>query len=110
MNVAVPACLLYSLVLLYSGWLGYARTGSLASVIAGVVVAALVAVFGLLARNSVPFGFAGAAVIFVMAVYFAYRLIESNRFVPSGVLMIVSFFFLFFTLLGVFLKLMRKPA
>lgn len=109
MNIVDLACLVYPLVLLYAGWLGYAERGSLASLITGVVVAVVLEVLGLLSRKSVPFGIAGTAVIFVMAVYFAYRLIVSNRFVPSGVFMIISFFFLFAALLGIFLKLMRNP-
>ena len=70
----------------------------------------MLAVLGFLSRKSVPSGVAGTAVIFIMAVYFAYRLIVSNRFIPSGIFMIVSFFFLFAALLGIFLKLMRNPG
>lgn len=109
MNIVDLACLVYPLVLLYAGWLGYAQGGSLASLVTGIVVAVSLAGLGLLSRKSVPFGIAGTVVIFIMAVYFAYRLIVSNRFVPSGIFMIVSFFFLFAALLGIFLKLMRNP-
>lgn len=108
MNIVDLACLVYPLVLLYAGWLGYAQSGSLVSLISGILVAVVLAGLGLLSRRSVPFGVAGTAVIFVMAVYFAYRLIVSNRFIPSGIFMIVSFFFLFLALLGIFLKLMRR--
>lgn len=110
MNIVDLACLVYPLVLLYAGWLGYAQGGSLASLITGVIVASGLVTLGLLSRKSVSFGIAGTAVIFVMAIYFAYRLIVSNRFIPSGIFMIISFCFLFFALLGIFLKLMRDPG
>jgi uncharacterized membrane protein (UPF0136 family) len=110
MSLVDLACLIYPLVLLYAGWLGFREHGSLASLITAIIVAVVLAVLGFLSRKSVPSGVAGTAVIFIMAVYFAYRLIVSNRFIPSGIFMIVSFFFLFAALLGIFLKLMRNPG
>jgi uncharacterized membrane protein (UPF0136 family) len=109
MNIADFAYLLYPLILLYAGWLGYSARGSIASLVAGIVVAIALESLGILSRKAVHFSIAGAAVIFVMTVYFAYRLIISNRFIPSGIFMIISFFFLFAALLGIFLKLMRNP-
>ena len=77
------------------------------SLFSAVLVASSLFVCAALSRRAVRYEYAAIVLNFLVAVYFAYRMIASERFVPSGILLIMSFLFLFLMLLGIFLDLSR---
>jgi uncharacterized membrane protein (UPF0136 family) len=107
--VAVTSWIL-SLLILYSGILGF-QAGSLASLISSLIFAAVMAASGGYSwKGKKSAGYFCGVMTFLLAVYFAYRFIASESFIPAGLLLIVSFFGLFFVLLGVFLGLKEDSA
>jgi len=109
MSLAAAALLVQSLIVLWAGILAPSSSGSTVSLaFTGVVSAALLfwscRVFG----GSLVAGYLGGALTFLSAIYFAYRLIATEQFVPSGILLILSFLSLFGVLLGVFLGLRHR--
>ncbi|MGW8179036.1 MAG: hypothetical protein ACWGQW_09765, partial [bacterium] len=56
---------------------------------------------------ALPAGYLGGVFTFLLAIYFASRFIATERFVPNGILLIVSFVTLFAVTLGVFLGLRK---
>lgn len=107
MKLVISATIGLAVVVLYGGWLGYSASGGLVSLLTSICVAAILLVFANLSRRAVIYEFSATALNFLVAVYFAYRMIASERFIPSGILLIVSFLFLFLMLLGIFLDLSR---
>ncbi len=108
LRLAAATLSIYSAVVLGGGLAAYGLAGSRISLISATFLSA---VFCLLAfrafRGSVSAGYMGGVCTFLLAIYFAYRFIASERFIPSGVLLIVSFTALFGVTLGVFLGLQR---
>jgi uncharacterized membrane protein (UPF0136 family) len=108
MNLVGAVCIVYAALIVFSGWLGYAAAASSASVVMGMVTGLLLLAMGLYSRRAVSGGYAAGALTFLLAIYFAYRFIATERFFPSGVLLIVSFMALFLILLGVFIALRHE--
>jgi uncharacterized membrane protein (UPF0136 family) len=108
MNLVGAVSIVYAALIVYSGWLGYAAAASSASVVMGTGVGLLLLALGLYSRRAVSGGYAVGALTFLLAIYFAYRFIATERFFPSGALLLVSFLALFLILLGVFLALRNK--
>jgi hypothetical protein len=54
-------------------------------------------------------GYAGGVGVFLLSIYFAHRLVVTERLIPNGVFLIISFMALFGLILGVFLGLQRSP-
>ena len=79
--------LLFGLLVLGGGIIGYATAGSVASVIAGSAfgLGLLVSGLGVLRRKELGFVFAPLITLFLTA-FFAYRLIQSGDFIPSGLM------------------------
>ncbi len=107
MKLVIGGALGLAVVVLVGGWLGYSAAGGLVSLVSSVCVAGLLVIFANFSRRAVKYEYATIVVNFLVAIYFAYRMIASERFIPSGILLVVSFFFLFLMLLGIFLDLSR---
>jgi uncharacterized membrane protein (UPF0136 family) len=107
MKLVIGGAIGLALVVLVGGWLGYSASGGLVSLVSSACVAVILLAFANLSRRAVKYEYAAIVVNFLVAIYFAYRMIATERFIPSGVLLVVSFFFLFLMLLGIFLDLSR---
>ena len=109
MRLATLTLLLFGGLILLGGCAAYFSAGSTISLISSLVGTGL---FLFLAyhtsRGSVSAGYSGGVLTFLMAIYFAYRFIATERFMPSGLLLIVSFLALFGVSLGVFLGLRER--
>jgi len=108
LRLAAATLSLYGAVVLGGGLAAYGLTGSRISLISATLLSAVLCLLAFRAfKGSVSAGYMGAVCTFLLAIYFAYRFIASERFIPSGILLIVSFAALFGVTLGVFLGLQR---
>jgi uncharacterized membrane protein (UPF0136 family) len=102
LSVVQPVLVVYALLLLIGGFIGFAKAGSRASLIAGIVsgLAALVAVY--LTTQDPRLGLAtGAVVALLLAGFFGYRFLRKTRkFMPAGLLSVVSILVLVIVALG----------
>ncbi len=83
---------IYAVLLAVGGIIGYTKAGSRPSLIAGLAsaVAALLAL-GLSYRNATLGMGVGALVALLLAVFFGYRfLAKTRKFMPAGLLAVVS--------------------
>jgi len=91
------------LLVIGAGYLGY-QAGSLASLTGSIVWAVALVIAGWFSwKNNPTAGYASGVLTFLLAIYFAYRFIASESFIPAGVLLIITFIGLFLVLLGVFI-------
>ena len=106
MKMAAIVTLLYGLLVLAGGIMGYLQAKSLPSLISGVV-------FGLvlLACGWFTWGGSGAAVYvsiaaaLILALFFAYRFTATGRFMPGGLMFVLSFVAVVILVVGVFRSL-----
>ena len=79
--------LLYGLLVFVGGIMGYITAGSMASLIAGGAfgLVLLASGLGVLRRKKLGFIFA-PLVTLLLTVFFAYRLVQSGDFIPSGLM------------------------
>ena len=105
MKLAAVATLIYALLVLAGGLMGYLQANSLASLISGLLFGTGFLVIGWLVwRDSMTAGYVSGFMILLLALYFGYRFISTDQFLPGGIMLITSFLTLFFLLLGLFLK------
>jgi hypothetical protein len=99
----------YALLILLAGIGAYQGAGSIASLVSSLLLAGVLVASAVLSqRGKVGAAYIGGILVFLSAIYFAYRFIASERFLPSGVLLIISFVALFLVILGVFLTLSQE--
>lgn len=102
LSVLQMVFLVYALLLIVGGVIGFAKAGSRASLIAGVAsgFAALLAAF--LTTRSAGLGLGtGAAVAILLAGFFGYRsLVKTKKFMPAGMLAVVSLLVAVLAVLG----------
>ncbi len=79
--------LLYGLVVLGGGIIGYTRAGSMASLIAGSAfgLGLLASGLGVLRGKNMGFIIAPTLTVLLTA-YFSYRFVQSGEFMPSGLM------------------------
>jgi len=83
--------LIFAVVMFAGGLIGYLTAGSRASLISGTVSAALLVLAFFLGRTNPVQGLQAAAVLSAMlAVVFAIRAFKTRKFMPAGMLLILS--------------------
>lgn len=111
MKLAAVTAVILALIVVFAGIFAFQQAESMASLLASIIFS-----FGLLAAAVASFrGRIGGAALggvlnFLLAIYFAYRLIATERIFPCGMLLILSFMTLFLILLGVFLGLSKEGS
>jgi uncharacterized membrane protein (UPF0136 family) len=109
MKLAPVTLSLYGMVLLAGGFLTYSSSGRVVSLLAGILIFLFLLFLAIRSlRGSLRAGYTGGVVTFLLAIYFAYRFLATESFVPSGVLLLISFMALFGVTLGVFLGLRER--
>src|SRR5262245_60797777 len=90
--MAIWLILVFAIVMLGGGVMGYKTAGSRASLIAGTVSAALLAGAFLLARysNSAQGLLMATGISICLAIVFAIRLAKTRKLMPSGMLFLLS--------------------
>lgn len=109
MKLAAVTLFIYSVLVLGVGLFAYFSTESVASLAFAAILTLVFLFLGFLAfKGMLVAGYLGGALTLLQAIYFAYRFIATERFIPNGILLIVSFLVLFAVMLGVFLGLQRS--
>lgn|SRR5262245_47194677 len=91
MNLGQIVLLVYALLMLVGGFIGYKAAGSSASLWAGAGSAAVLAAAWLLSRSAPAVGFGlGAVTSLALVVVFGMRLAKTGKMMPSGMLLAVS--------------------
>ena len=91
MRTAGVVILLYGLLVLGGGIIGYATAGSMASLVAGGAFGLGLLASGLGVRRGKRLGFIFAPLVtLLLTVFFVYRFVQSGDFIPSGLMGVVS--------------------
>lgn len=91
MTLARTVLVVYALLLAGGGYMGYAKAGSTVSLIAGLASGAVCLIALLITRSSPLTGcWAGVGCAAVLTILFTVRLVKSGKFMPSGMMLIVS--------------------
>ncbi|HEY2931213.1 MAG TPA: TMEM14 family protein [Acidobacteriota bacterium] len=90
------ATLVFAVLMLVGGIIGYAKARSVPSLVSGLVGGAVLGYAGFLIRAQQPSGILIAAVATgVLAVVFVMRLLRTKKFMPAGMLLLLSLLELF---------------
>ncbi len=99
-TAAQATLVVYAILLLVGGLIGFLKAGSRPSLVAGTISGALALVAsGIMARD-VRGVWLGVVLALMMMVVFAIRFGKTRKFMPSGMLGIVSFLVLLVLILG----------
>lgn len=91
MKISAAIILLYGLLLLLGGMIGFLKAQSIASLVMGSVFALIAFGSGLaLFKGSIVGWWAGLIVSIFLTAFFGYRFYMSNKFMPSGLMAIIS--------------------
>jgi uncharacterized membrane protein (UPF0136 family) len=91
MSLGQIVLLVYALLMLVGGFIGYRAAGSSASLFAGAGSAVVLAAAWVISRTSPVAGFGlGAVTSLVLAIVFGMRLAKTGKMMPSGMLLVVS--------------------
>jgi uncharacterized membrane protein (UPF0136 family) len=91
MGLGQIVLLVFALLMLVGGLMGYKAAGSTASLIAGVASAVVLAIAYFVSRAApVPGFWLGAATSLALAVVFGMRLAKTGKMMPSGMLLVAS--------------------
>lgn len=83
--------LLFGLLVLGGGIIGYATAGSMVSLIAGSVFGFMLLASGLAVSRGKKSGFVVAPLLtLILTAFFAYRFVQSGEFMPSGMMALLS--------------------
>ncbi|CUU37116.1 MAG: TMEM14 family protein [Armatimonadetes bacterium] len=91
MNVYQIILLIYLLVVAGGGVMGYVSAQSIASLIAGLASGVLLAIALWLSFSNPKLGFGMAAIVaLALAVFFTMRFLNTGKWMPGGISMILS--------------------
>lgn len=91
MNLKIGATAFYGILLGVGGIMGFVKAGSVASLIMGSVSAMLMlgCAFAMY-KQSVLAQFAAVVLCSLLTIFFAYRFLISYKFMPSGLMFVLS--------------------
>lgn len=91
MTAIVYSIVIYALVVLLGGVIGFAKAGSTASIVMGAAFALLLLLSSLLVHKKMEIGvYISLILIGFLACFFGYRFFSSFKFMPAGLMMILS--------------------
>lgn len=91
MNYKIVVVFVYAALLLIGGIIGYIKADSLPSLIMGVVSALLVAASGFAMLRSLAWGNTSALLLSgLLFLFFSYRFTNSFKFMPAGLMALIS--------------------
>lgn len=83
--------LIYGVIILIGGWIGHVKAGSQASLIMGLVFAILLILCAFLSFKGKQLGAFGALLLtLVLDGFFTYRFIVTKKWMPPGMMSLVS--------------------
>ncbi len=108
MKLAAVASLVYGVLVLLGGIMGYVQARSLPSLVSGVVFGVILLVCGWLAwTGSMPAVYVSAVAALLLALFFGYRLTATGKMMPSGMMLILSFLAVVILVYGAFSAIRR---
>jgi uncharacterized membrane protein (UPF0136 family) len=108
MKLAAVTSLIYGVLVLLGGIMGYVQAKSFPSLISGVVFGLLLLVSGWLAwGGSMPAIYVSAGAALLLALFFGYRLTATGKMMPSGMMLILSFVAVVILVYGAFSAIRR---
>ena len=91
MNVPAVTTFVYGALVLAGGWMGYRKASSRPSLITGAISGALLLLAGILSAGGNPAGVRIALIVaFILAAFFGYRLVRGRKFMPAGLMVVIS--------------------
>jgi len=109
MKLASLTCFVFGVLIAGAGVYALYQLGSIVAFVSCVFSSILLLATGYFSRKGVTgAGYTSGVLTFLLAIYFAYRFIASERFFISGMFLILSFVALFLILLGVFLSMREE--
>jgi uncharacterized membrane protein (UPF0136 family) len=106
MKVAALTAMIYGILVLAGGIMGYVQAQSLISLIAGLVFGVIVVISGWLAWQGMAAGvFMAAGSAMLLGLFFGYRLSQTGSFMPAGMMLTLSFVALVIIVLAFFISL-----
>jgi len=83
--------LIYALIVFLGGIFGYMKAGSAASLVSGVTFSAILGISAFVLFNGKLYGFyVATATAALLAAFFLYRFLLTYKFMPSGLMCIIS--------------------
>lgn len=99
MTISVVSTILYGVLAIVGGVVGYQKAGSKISLLSGVISGVLLIISALIALKGQIWGLSlGAIVTAVLVIVFAVRLVKTRKFMPAGLMSILGIISLFFIL------------
>ncbi|KST67082.1 TMEM14 family protein [Mastigocoleus testarum] len=96
MTISVVSTILYGILGIIGGIVGYQKAGSKISLISGVVSGILLIVSGLVALQGQKWGLIlGIAVAGILVIVFAVRFVKTRKFMPAGLMSILGLVVIF---------------
>jgi uncharacterized membrane protein (UPF0136 family) len=93
MNFAQIVLIVYSILMLVGGIIGYTVSGSTSSLIAGIVSTIILDIAFVLTKTSGRIGYIlGGTTAFALTAFFLYRVSATGKFMPAGGLAGLSIF------------------
>ena len=91
MTRAAMTCLVYGILVLLGGFMGYRKAGSRASLMAGTLSGAAMLVSAiLLMRGNAAALWLGLAVTTMLLLFFGMRWLKGRKFMPAGLMALAS--------------------
>ncbi|AOW99332.1 MAG: hypothetical protein F6J90_01345 [Moorea sp. SIOASIH] len=91
MNLSIAAVLLYGILALIGGIMGYAKAKSKISLISGLISGLLLIFAGIMQLQGQPWAQTlGIAVAAALVIVFAIRLAKTRKFMPAGLMIIAG--------------------
>jgi uncharacterized membrane protein (UPF0136 family) len=106
MRFAALTAMIYGILVLVGGIIGYAQAQSMISLIAGLVFGVIVVISGWLAWQGMAAGvYVAAGSAMLLGLFFGYRLSVTGNFMPAGMMLTLSFVALVIIVLAFFISL-----
>lgn len=91
MSVAAFSAIAYGILAIVGGVLGYAKVGSQASLISGIISGILLILSGIVQQQGIAWGLPfSMAITLVLIVVFVVRLSKTRKFMPAGLMIIAG--------------------
>lgn len=91
MSTIVYSTVIYALIILIGGVIGFVKAGSIPSLAMGVVFASLLILTALQVHKKMIIGvYLSAILTGFLALFFCYRFFSSYKFMPAGLILLLS--------------------
>lgn len=91
MILSVVSAILYGVLAIVGGIIGYRKAGSKISLFSGVISGLLLIISGLVVLQGKTWGLTlGATVVGILVIVFAFRLVKTRKIMPAGLMTVLG--------------------